>query len=43
MMLKKNLNFFVNSKFNIVPPKYMRDTVPLITDMEFKWIELYYY
>ena len=39
-MLKKNSeNFHVKLKFNIKTQKYMKESVPLLTDMEFKWIE----
>ena len=35
-------NLFLKLKSNIYIPKYMKDAVPLFTDMQFIWIEDYY-
>ena len=35
-------NLFLKLKSNIYTPKYMKDAVPLFTDMQFIWIEDYY-
>lgn len=32
-------NLFLKLKSNIYTPKYMKDAVPLLTDMQFRWIE----
>jgi hypothetical protein len=32
-------NLFLKLKSNISTPKYMKDAVPLLTDMQFRWIE----
>lgn len=32
-------NLFLKLKSNIFTPKYMKDAVPLLTDMQFRWLE----
>ena len=32
-------NLFLKLKSSITTPKYMKDAVPLLTDMQFRWIE----